>query len=424
MATDVIGRIQDYLKNPRQKVFKETDPLPPGSPSTPQKPIDVSRFLPFKFESPLPAMKEAYDRGGVPAVIGDRLRSGYEGAKDALTPTDGAFAGVVKEFNRGAVPNPKPASSPPVERPNDYSQSSIGDTTVTSKPIGAGGVPLENRTYSNAAGQASGIAKIGKRGTLSGAATDAEASRNLQARAEQDAAASQVAAGYDRAIERMRDVRAEKLGISRESLDQYEGRSQAPQAAPEQKQFNPFELPGDNRGAAQVRQQELISAATDPRAARKDRALAIQTLNSFLGRSAPAQQRQQQGVDPVDMSRFLLDQQKFGYQQQNDQQRLKLDMAGLENETAKTRLENQKYLGEERKAFMDNFSYPDENAPREQIGAGIWQMSQASGLPPETLMGYVQRAAEEAGVDWKNAPPKDVNQLLRKAMGLAAAENR
>lgn len=417
MATDVIGRIQDYLKNPRQKVFKETDPLPPGSPSTPQKPIDVSRFLPFKFESPLPAMKEAYDRGGVPAVIGDRLRSGYEGAKDALTPTDGAFAGVVKEFNRGAVPNPKPASSPPVERPNDYSQSSIGDTTVTSKPIGAGGVPLENRTYSNAAGQASGIAKIGKRGTLSGAATDAEASRNLQARAEQDAAASQVAAGYDRAIERMRDVRAEAQGISRNALDQYEGRAQVPQT---QEKFNPFALPGDSYGDDVFRKNQLVSRMEDPRLKRSERKAATEAFNAYMGREPP--KAASSNVDPVDMQRFLLDQQKFGYQQQNDQQRLKLDMAGLANDTAKTQLENQKYLGEERKSFMDNFSYPDENAPREQIGAGIWQMSQASGIPPETLMGYVQRKANESKIDWKNGPPTaaGLQQLLEEAFKDAA----
>ena len=72
--------------------------------------------------------------------------------------------------------------------------------------------------------------EAGQRGGFVGAATDAEAARNLQARAEQDQAASIEAAKMDRAVEMMRDTRAERRGTSRGQLDLQEGRVDTPAA--------------------------------------------------------------------------------------------------------------------------------------------------------------------------------------------------
>ena len=93
----------------------------------------------------------------------------------------------------------------------------------------AGQGPLERVTYSRQGGEASGIREVGApRGGFVGAATDAEAARNVQSRLEQDAAASQVVASMNRAADAERDTRAAKLGISRAILDQMEGRMDSP----------------------------------------------------------------------------------------------------------------------------------------------------------------------------------------------------
>ena len=72
------------------------------------------------------------------------------------------------------------------------------------------------RTYTTPQGSLSGMVPAGRgRGGFVGAATDAEAARNLQARAVQDQAARGIAQNTDRTIESMRDLRAEQMGIPR-----------------------------------------------------------------------------------------------------------------------------------------------------------------------------------------------------------------
>lgn len=100
-----------------------------------------------------------------------------------------------------------------------------------------------------------------------GAATDAEAARNVQSRLEQDAAASQVVASMNRGAEAMRDARAAKLGIGRGTLDQMEGRMDSPniqRSAPEAPTPpGVFDRPGDGFGDAGMRQAKFEGFLSD-----------------------------------------------------------------------------------------------------------------------------------------------------------------
>lgn len=147
--------------------------------------------------------------------------------------------------------------------------------------------PLERRQYAGPGGSASGVVAQGTpRGGFVGAATDAEAARNLQARFEQDAAASQIAAGFDRETERLRDARAEKMGISRAKLDASEGRSNpltdlfAPQGQPAQTEA--FSQPGDGFGDAAMRRSVLERRMADTRTSGSERRAAAEAYKGFL----------------------------------------------------------------------------------------------------------------------------------------------
>lgn len=147
--------------------------------------------------------------------------------------------------------------------------------------------PLERRQYAGPGGSVSGVVAQGTpRGGFGGAATDAEAARNLQARFEQDAAASQVAAGFDRETERLRDARAEKMGISRAKLDASEGRSNpltdlfAPQGQPAQTEA--FSQPGDGFGDAAMRRSVLERRMADTRTSGSERRAAAEAYKGFL----------------------------------------------------------------------------------------------------------------------------------------------
>lgn len=116
------------------------------------------------------------------------------------------------------------------------------------------------------AGEASGVVPIGRgRGGFVGASTDAEAARNLKARAEQDTAASQIVASMNRGAEAERDTRAARLGIDRGTLDRMEGRNDtaaakaaaAAQAAPSTTTAGSlWDRPGDTWGDGQRREIE------------------------------------------------------------------------------------------------------------------------------------------------------------------------
>lgn len=147
--------------------------------------------------------------------------------------------------------------------------------------------PLERRQYAGPGGSVSGVVAQGTpRGGFGGAATDAEAARNLQARFEQDAAASQVAAGFDRETERLRDARAEKMGISRAKLDASEGRSNpltdlfAPQGQPAQTEA--FSQPGDGFGDAAMRRSVLERRMADTRTSGSERRAAAEDYKGLL----------------------------------------------------------------------------------------------------------------------------------------------
>ena len=161
------------------------------------------------------------------------------------------------------------------------------DFTGAQQALAGSQGPLERRQYAGPGGSASGVVAQGTpRGGFGGAATDAEAARNLQARFEQDAAASQIAAGFDRETERLRDARAEKMGISRAKLDASEGRSNpltdlfASQGQPAQTEA--FSQPGDGFGDAAMRRSVLERRMADTRTSGSERRAAAEAYKGFL----------------------------------------------------------------------------------------------------------------------------------------------
>lgn len=127
------------------------------------------------------------------------------------------------------------------------------------------------------------------------------------------------------------------------------------------------------------------------------------------------QSGEQKATDPLDAQRFLLDQSKFGYQQAKDDRELALQEEEFSN-TRRTANDAR------RKDFMSNYSYPDKNAPQGELGALVWSLSEATGLPPEIMGSYVQKAATQGKVNWKNAPPQSLVELGKQATALAAKE--
>lgn len=304
-----------------------------------------------------------------------------------------------------------------------------GITQITS-PVAT----LDHRAYTTPEGTASGIVPQGQqRGGFAGAPTDAIAARNLQDRLEQDNAAHAIAQSTDRAIEASRNTRAERLGIPRNTLDAMEGRSNSSPSLPTfPTQTSPFSQPGDSYGDEVLRRDQLIRNINNPRASKTDRQAAINTYNSYLDDAknntavqvASLRGNNTQAISPVDIQKFLLDREKFGWQQGIDQKRLALQAEDAGSKAEINRLNRQKYNDEARTKFLNDFSYPDKNVSPQQsseLGALAWQLSQStnSAIPPEVMIGYLQKAAQEAGVDWEDAPPKSLVALGEAAMRLA-----
>lgn len=298
-----------------------------------------------------------------------------------------------------------------------------GDITVTGINTSdrAGFSP---RTYRDASGNVvtSGITGAIGRGGFVGAATDAEATRNLQSRFEQDKAASQMAANFDRQTEALRNARAEKLGISREVLDASEGRGVV-KGTPVETAPNPFAIPGDNFGDDIRRRNELLGTINDPSVRKTDRAAALSTLQSFMSQPQPQPVRvqpQSQG-NLLDANKFLLDQQKFAWQQGVDRNKAAIDELEAQSKVAGAKLQQQKYNDEQRQAFINDFSYPAEGAPQAQLGELAWNLSKSTGgqLSPQEATLYIQKVAEKNGVDWKDVQPESLVALGREAMKLA-----
>lgn len=260
------------------------------------------------------------------------------------------------------------------------------------------------------------------RGGFVGAATDAEAAKNLQDRLTQDEAAKSVATNMDRGTEALRNLRAEQMGITRNALDTAEGRTRGTTVLPSAP--SPFSQPGDSFGDEVLRRDQLVRDINNPRASRTDRKAAADIYNSYIEAAKPVRGISPPTTNPVDLQRFLLDQQKFGWQQGLDKSRLNLDAAGIGAKVAGQNLEQSKYAAEQRANFLKDFIYPDEKAPQAELGALTWQLSQSTNgvVPPEIMANYIQKAAEANGVDWKNAPPKSLAELGKKAMELAKAD--
>lgn len=386
-------------------------------------------YSPFKFENPLPAIQKAYtDAGGgaagVGAVLGNRVAAGIGGAVDMAKPD--TEPGLISGFTQGLGTSAKPvASTRPVET---QTQTPVGlpiggGITVTGANT-SGRAGFSPRTYRDASGNvvASGVSSVVGRGGFVGAAADTEATRNLQSRFEQDKAASQMAANFDRQTEALRNARAEKLGISREVLDASEGRGVI-KGTPVETAPNPFAMPGDNFGDDIRRRNELLGTINDPSARKTDRAAALSTLQSFMSQPQPQPVRvqpQPQG-NPLDANKFLLDQQKFAWQQGVDRNKAAIDELEAQSKVAGAKLQQQKYNDEQRQAFINDFSYPAEGAPQAQLGELAWNLSKSTGgqLSPQEATLYIQKVAEKNGVDWKDVQPESLVALGREAMKLA-----
>ena len=262
-----------------------------------------------------------------------------------------------------------------------------------------------------------------------GARTDAEAARNLQDRAAQDQATQAEVARLNRATDAMQSLRearspkfsfgASSIGGGPDTLDVASGRvinrdtpasvvaSRMQDAVDTARRFGGF---GGGKTGRLI--AELIGKAY-----LADKALQQSELEAGVKNNQAAT------TSAADMNKYLLDQQKFAYQQGIDKARLNIDANTLKDKQANTILEQQKYTDTQQKSFMDNFIAP-EGAPVDELKSGILAISKATGLSPDVMNTYVQRVAKANNVDWKNAPPKDLELLFKQATALAASENK
>lgn len=427
----------------------------------------------FTFTNPVPSIQQAYETGGIGGVIGNRLSAGVEGIKGAMTVPEGPQR-FLSDIATGFAnqPTSTPASTPPVTPnvvnapPSSTQTPAPPNVDNTRLPVGAGittdasntsgRAGFAPRRYYDSAGNliASGLSSAPTRGGFVGAATDTQAAKALQDRALQDQAASTMAARFDKQTEMLRNARAEQMGVSRGVLDRMENRDSAAARADSSAQGaipaswnNPLALPGDSFQDTQARQaaygQALDNAQTGNT---KQRQAALGVLTGLNSLSAANQNAQlaadKPPVDPIKLNQFLLDQQranyqqgldenkflldrqKFDAQQELDRNRLQLSQGNLRNRDTAAALQQKKYDDERKASFMEKFSYPDAGAPVDQLGALTLSLSDATkgAIPPEVMVGYIQKAAKEAGVDWKNAPPKSLVDLGKRAMTLAVQD--
>lgn len=262
-----------------------------------------------------------------------------------------------------------------------------------------------------------------------GARTDAEAARNLQDRAAQDQATQAEVARLNRATDAMQSLRearspkfsfgASSIGGGPDTLDVASGRvinrdtpasvvaSRMQDAVNTARRFGGFGGGKTGRLIAEEIGKVYLT----------DKALQQSELEAGVKNNQAAT------ISAADMNKYLLDQQKFAYQQGIDKARLNIDANTLKDKQASTILEQQKYADTQQKSFMDNFIAP-EGAPVDELKSGILAMSKVTGLSPDLMNTYVQRVAKANNVDWKNAPPKDLKLLFEQATALAASENK
>lgn len=400
---------------------KDTQPNNPSQPSITQLPVapaDQSILSPGIVQATSPVA--TLDRGPLSRDVAALLDYRQQNFKDAQVA------------NIAALDKLKTNPNNPTYR-KDLLDSEAQVADARNSLLTAQG-PLERRVYTTVEGTASGVVPQGKqRGGFVGAPTDAIAARNLQDRLEQDNAAHAIAQSTDRAIEASRDTRAERLGIPRNTLDAIEGRSNSSPSLPTvPTQTSPFSQPGDSYGDEVLRRDQLIRDINNPRASKTDRQAAINTYNSYLDDAknntavqiASLRENKAQAINPVDVQKFLLDRERFGWQQGIDQKRLALQAEDAGSKAEINRLNQQKYNDEARTKFLNDFSYPDKNVSPQQsseLEALAWQLSQSTNaaIPPEVMIGYLQKAAQNNNVDWEDAPPKSLVALGEAAMRLA-----
>jgi len=343
---------------------------------------------------------------------GRRIR---ESAVDAYRPINAAVsnaAPLVKDFTSNLTNNAETTSSANTTSPSAVKPTiglPVGNSGFTVTGVNTSGRPsYTNRTYYDVNGNAvaSGLSGATNRGGFVGATTDAEAARNLQDRFTQDQAASAMAANFDRQTEALKDLRAAQMGIPRSALEP------GANAQPEQQTVNPFARPGDSFGDDVFRKNALESAITDPTATKRQRSDAVEMFKAYMEGAQPQQRPQPRPVNPLDEQRFLLEQQRAGRQQLMDENRLKIDAANLQNAQAKTALDQRQYEDKARADFMTNATFTAPDAPTAQLAATAWEISKATGLPPDVVAAHVDKVAKE--FDWKNGPPKNMQDLGRR----------
>lgn len=397
----------------------------------------------------------------VPGYMGRRIREAHTDTVAPITNTIASAKESVKQFTdslTGATeiarpapsllePDPIPASAPVPVTPKLTSLGNGYGVTGSNTPGRAG---YTQKTYYDPAGNvvASDLSSATGRGGFVGASTDAQAAKALQDRAEQSAAAQFNIDNMNRAANAERDLRAARLGVSRGVLDRMEGRNDtaaavadaAAQGATPDRGFNPLSMPGDSFQDTRGRQAEydraVEQALTGNAREQNSAAATLTALNDLREKNLAAQVAQnktQTGVDPIDMNRFLLDQQKFNYQQKNDtnrflldeqkfkhqqgldKERLAVDKSEAEDKQAERQLAKQKYMDESRKAFISEFSFSDPKAPREKIAGAVFDISQATGVPTDAVSQIYEQSVKELGIDYGKGGPKnpmDLNKLV------------
>lgn len=393
----------------------------------------------------------------VPGYMGRRIKEAYTDTVVPITNTIASAKEPVKQFTSSLTgttemarpaptlleSGPIPASAPVPVTPK---LTSLGNGYGVTGSNTSGRAGYTNKTYYDPAGNvvASGLSSANGRGGFVGASTDAQAAKALQDRAEQNAAAQFNIDNMNRAANAERDLRAARLGVSRGVLDRMEGRNDtaaamadsAAQSAIPNHWFNPLSMPGDSFQDTRGRQAEydraVEQALTSNALEQKGAAATLTALNDLREKNLAAhvaQNKAQAGVDPIDMNRFLLDWQKFNYQQKNDanrylldeqkfnhqqgldKQRLAVDKSVAEGKQAEQQLARQKYMDESRKAFVSEFSFSDPKAPREQIAGAVFDISQATGVPTDAVSQIYEQAVKGLGIDYSKGGPKDPMKL-------------
>lgn len=297
----------------------------------------------------------------VPGYMGRRIREAYT---DTVTPITDMVTSVkepVKQFTdnitgsatQSTVSRPAPTSLEAVySKPITPVLTSLGNGYGVAGSNTSDRAGYTNKTYYDPAGNvvASGLSSTTGRGGFVGAATDAEADRNLKARFEQDDAARTMAASMNRGAEAMRELRAAQIA----DLDGYKPETPAAPGL-DQLKFN-------------------------------------------------SQQN-------IDTNKFLLDRQKFNYQQGLDKERLAVDKSEAEGKQAERQLERQKYTDEARKAFASEFTFSDPKAPKDQIAGAVFDISQATGVPTDVVSQIYEQVVKELKIDYSKGGPKDPMKL-------------